>query len=59
MQDQQVGDAFVLAEGQTEGRFGLAAGLSVAIHVPVYAIHIVVNVAIRDGVFCRGKRSLD
>lgn len=31
MQDQQVGDAFVLGEGQTDSRL-LAAGLSVAVH---------------------------
>lgn len=39
MEDQQVGDALVLGEGQAEGRFGLGAGLSVTI----YTVHMTIN----------------
>lgn len=68
MQDQQVGDASVLVEGQAEGRFGLAARLSMAIHtidVPVNTINMPINTinmavnTIRDGVSCRDKYALD
>lgn len=65
MQDQQVGDASVLGEGQAERRFGLAARLSVAVHtvdvaihsidVPVNTINMAVNSvhSIRDGISCK------
>lgn len=39
MEDQQVGDALVFGEGQTEGRFGLGAGLSITI----YTVYVTIN----------------
>lgn len=71
MQDQQVGDASVLVEGQAEGRFGLAARLGMAIHtidVPVNTINVTINTinmavntinSIGDGVSCKDKSALD
>lgn len=64
MQDQQVGDASVLVEGQAERRFGLTARLGVAIHtvnsidVPVNTINVPVN-TIRDCISCKCKYALD
>lgn len=55
MQNQQVGDALVFSEGQAQRRFGLRAGLSVAVYavdvavdavsVTVYAVHSIWDVA--------------
>lgn len=63
MQHQQVGDAFVLCEGQAERWFGLGSRLSVAVHtvdmsvssigVPVNTVHTIHSV--RDGVSCKDK----
>lgn len=74
MQDQQVGDASVLGEGQAERRFGLAARLSVAVYtidmainsinVPIDTINMAVYAvytvhSVRDDVFCKDKFTLD
>lgn len=57
MQNQQVGDAFVLRERQAKRRFGLTARLSMAIltidmainsiDMTVHTIHVAIN-TIRD-----------
>lgn len=72
MQDQQVGDAFVFGEGQAEGWFGLAAGLSVSINMTInmtiYSIHMSVdsiNMAVHtiysvgNSIFCKDKFTLN
>lgn len=71
MQDQQVGDASVLGEGQTERWFGLAAWLSVAVHTVDMSVHTVdvginsidvsVNAiySIRDCVYWKDKFAMD
>lgn len=43
MQDQQVGDASVLVERQAEGRLGLAARHSVAVHAVDMAVDMAVD----------------
>lgn len=64
MQDQQVGDAPVLVEGQAEGWFRLAGRLSVAIHtvgMPVNTVNMAINSVsmpintIRDSLSCKDK----
>ena len=67
MQHQQVGDAFVLREGQAERWFGLGSRLSVAVHtvdmsvsaigVPVNTVHVAVYTihSVRDGISCKDK----
>lgn len=58
MQDEQVGDALVLGEWQTQGwRFGLTASVGVAVHtvdkavdaidVPVYSVDLAIH-SVRD-----------
>lgn len=61
MQDEQVGDPFVLGKGQAQRRFGLAARLSMAVH----AIDMTVNTlrmavhSVRDVVSFRNNFALD
>lgn len=43
MHHQQVGDASVLAEGQTEGGFGLSGSISVAVDVAVDPVDVAVH----------------
>lgn len=61
MQHQQVGDASVLVEGQTEGWFGLRGSVSVAVHAvgvavhPVDAVHLAIHAvdSIGNAIFCK------
>lgn len=71
MQDQQVGDASVLREGQAERRLRVADRLGVAVHnvavatgsidVPVNTINLAVHTihSVRDGVSCKDEFSSD
>lgn len=64
MQHQQVGDASVLIEGQTEGRLGLRTRISVAVHavsVPIHSIdtvHLTIYTidSIGNAIFCKHSK---
>lgn len=65
MQYQQIGDASVLVEGQTEGRLGLSARISMAayaISVPIHSIdtlHLTIYTidSIGNAIFCKHSKN--
>lgn len=61
MQDQQVGDTFVLRERQAQRRFGVDAGLSVPVHtvdVAINTLHMAIHVTVHTIHSIRGVVSL-